>query len=76
MVARKKPFTAVRIRLRIYVLLLSSHDKFWDDENINIGYARVSPGEQTLDLHLDALNKDGCERVFTETAGRRFPLDH
>ncbi len=34
---------------------------------MNIGYARVSTGEQTLDLQLDALHKDGCERVFTET---------
>ncbi|HEV2127089.1 MAG TPA: recombinase family protein [Thermomicrobiales bacterium] len=35
---------------------------------MNIGYARVSTGEQTLDLQLDALEKDGCDKVFTETA--------
>src|SRR5688500_1797779 len=35
---------------------------------MNIGYARVSTGEQTLDLQRDDLAKDGCERVFTETA--------
>jgi len=35
---------------------------------MNIGYARISTGEQTLDLQLDALAKDGCERVFEETA--------
>ena len=33
-----------------------------------IGYARVSTGEQTLDLQLDALAKAGCEKTYTETA--------
>ncbi|MGH2532514.1 MAG: recombinase family protein, partial [Thermomicrobiales bacterium] len=36
---------------------------------MNIGYARVSTGEQTLDLQLDALQKAECGKVFTETAG-------
>jgi len=35
---------------------------------MNIGYARVSTGDQTLDLQLDALTKADCGRVFTETA--------
>src|SRR5689334_23812569 len=35
---------------------------------MDVGYARVSTGEQTLDLQLDALAKAGCERTFTETA--------
>ncbi|MBA2671254.1 MAG: recombinase family protein [Gemmatimonadetes bacterium] len=35
---------------------------------MNIGYARVSTGEQTLDLQLDALAQDDCEKIFTETA--------
>ncbi len=33
-----------------------------------IGYARVSTGEQTLDLQLDALQKAGCEKTYRETA--------
>lgn len=31
-----------------------------------VGYARVSTGEQNLDLQRDALQKAGCERVFTD----------
>ena len=33
-----------------------------------IGYARVSTGEQTLDLQLDALRTAGCEKTYRETA--------
>src|SRR5919112_192751 len=33
-----------------------------------IGYARVSTGEQTLDLQLDALTKAGCGKTYQETA--------
>src|SRR5688572_11341116 len=35
---------------------------------MDIGYARVSTGEQTLDLQLDALTKAGCGKVYRETA--------
>jgi DNA invertase Pin-like site-specific DNA recombinase len=35
---------------------------------MDIGYARVSTGEQTLDLQLDALAKAGCGKVYQESA--------
>jgi len=35
---------------------------------MQIGYARVSTDDQTLDLQRDALSKARCERVFEETA--------
>lgn len=35
---------------------------------ITVGYARVSTGNQRLDMQLDALTASGCTRVYTDTA--------
>src|SRR5262249_51348234 len=33
-----------------------------------VGYARVSTGDQNLDLQEDALRKAGCEKLYTDVA--------
>ena len=33
---------------------------------MKIGYARVSTGDQNLDLQMDALNKYECDKIFTD----------
>ncbi|MGK0182221.1 MAG: DNA invertase Pin-like site-specific DNA recombinase [Halioglobus sp.] len=34
---------------------------------MKFGYARVSTKEQSLDLQIDALEKEGCEKIFHES---------
>ncbi len=33
---------------------------------MKIGYARVSTHEQSLDLQIDAMNNEGCEKIFKD----------
>jgi len=35
---------------------------------MRVGYARVSTLEQNLDLQVDALEKEGCEKIIRDTA--------
>jgi hypothetical protein len=40
---------------------------------MSFGYASVSTGEQTLDLHLDNPAKAECGKIFQETGGGILP---
>jgi DNA invertase Pin-like site-specific DNA recombinase len=52
----------------IYVPYIDIRGEFWDNRAMDIGYARVSTLDQTLDLQKDALTKASCGKLFTETA--------
>ena len=41
---------------------------FKRDPSMFVGYARVSTQEQNLDLQIQALEKAGCEKIYTEKA--------
>ena len=43
---------------------------------ITVGYARVSTGNQRLDMQLDALTASGCTRVYTAARCARFNIAH
>jgi len=36
------------------------------EKTMLVGYARVSTGEQNLDLQLDSLKQMGCEEIYTD----------
>jgi len=38
---------------------------------MKIGYARVSTQDPKLELQLDALEQDGCERIYQEKKSGR-----
>jgi DNA invertase Pin-like site-specific DNA recombinase len=42
---------------------------------MDIGYARVSTGEQNLDLQLGALRKAGCDPILTETKSGKAGIE-
>lgn len=41
---------------------------------MKIGYARISTIEQNLNLQTDALERSGCEKIFTDTASGALDL--
>ena len=43
---------------------------------MKIGYARVSTDDQSLDRQIEALNNEGCERIYKEKISSAKPWKH
>ena len=53
---------------KVFLKTLSFFMSFEMIESMLVGYARVSTADQTLALQKDALEKIGCNKIFTDTA--------
>ena len=36
------------------------------ENGMKVGYVRVSPIDQNLDLQIDALKSNGCDKIFQD----------
>lgn len=52
----------------VFVIFYSLTRYFEKQITMKIGYARVSTGHQNIEMQIVDLKKEGCERIFQETA--------